>query len=52
LLHCNITLKGNTMFDFDKQFQEFEAQMHKIQRFWTSFTISSVKDFFNMVKTK
>jgi len=40
------------MFDFEKQLQEFEAQVHKIQRFWTSFTIASVKDFFNIVKTK
>jgi len=40
------------MFDFEKQLQEFEAQVNKIQRFWTSFTISSVKDFFNMVKPK
>ena len=46
------TKKGSTMFDFEKQLQEFEAQVHKIQRFWTSFAISSVKDFFNMVKTK
>ena len=33
------------MNQFEKQFQEFETQVKKIQEFWINFTTSSLKQF-------
>jgi hypothetical protein len=33
------------MSQFEKQFQEFEAQVKKIQEFWVNAVISSLKQF-------
>jgi hypothetical protein len=33
------------MFDFEKQLQEFEAQVKKIQRFWINAIVTSLKQF-------
>jgi hypothetical protein len=33
------------MSDFEKQFQEFEAQVKKIQDFWIDTIITSLKQF-------
>jgi hypothetical protein len=40
LLHCNITLKGNTMFEFDKQIKEVTAQVKKYNEMWINWTIT------------
>jgi hypothetical protein len=51
LLHCNITKKGSTMFDFTKttkQFEELAKRIQEVNEFWYGV----VKDFFNTVKTK
>ena len=36
-------LKENTMSQFEKQFQEFEAQVKKISDFWIDAIITSLK---------
>ena len=33
------------MNQFEKQFQEFETQVKKIQEFWINFITSSLKQF-------
>jgi hypothetical protein len=33
------------MYDFEKQFQEFEAQVKKISDFWIDAIITSFKQF-------
>jgi hypothetical protein len=38
-------MKENTMSDFEKQFQEFEAQVKKIQDFWIDAIVTGLKQF-------
>jgi len=40
------------MSQFEKQFQEFEAQVKKVSDFWTNLMLTSAKEFFNTVKIK
>ena len=37
--------KGKIMSEFEKQYQEFEAQVKKIQEFWVNAFITSLKQF-------
>lgn len=45
MLHCNINLRGNDMFDFDKQVKEVAEQVKKFNKMWIDWTITALEQF-------
>jgi hypothetical protein len=46
-----LTIKGNTMFDFTKQTKQFEELAKRVQEV-NEFWAQAIKEFFNTAKTK
>jgi len=55
---CNVlhkNLKEKTMFDFEKQYKNYEQVIDRIKEaneFWFNAVLSTAKDFLKVVKTK
>lgn len=44
-----------TMFEFEKQYKQFEElanRVKEVNEFWVQSTLSTIKEFFKVTKTK